>query len=131
VASRLVWPGPPSQGLGWLSLWDTESQGFALGCPGLPRWGARRTSPGSCTETAFGMFRFACIHPSTLWLGGFVAFPVPAFAGMTGLTKPRSLKAAKGKHGGARAAMFDPVLSPFASWRLERSGREHSNRTLQ
>lgn len=44
VAKR-GWVGPPFQGLGWLFLWDAEPQGFALGCLGLPRWGAGWT-PG-------------------------------------------------------------------------------------
>lgn len=60
-----------------------------LGCPLGCMAG---TSPGSCTETAFGVFRFACIGSSPLWLGGFVAYPVRLFAGKTGGKKPLSRK---------------------------------------
>jgi hypothetical protein len=101
-----------AHGMGRVSRGGAEKTGLQV-TAGPKASSAPTGRPTTARGNAPGTRERARIHPSPLWLGGFVAFPVPLIAGKTGSTKPRSLKAAKGKHVGARAAMPASAFEAF------------------
>jgi hypothetical protein len=106
-------------GLGLVILVGRRTSGLRPGLPWFAPLGRRMDLPGILHGD-----RFRGVPLRVHLFVPFVAWRLRGFVRLFVCRKDGASIVAKGKHAGARAAMFDPVLPIFASRRLERRGRE-------